>query len=242
MKKRTLPDALANECALLKTLYVAKRKELNLTQSDIADALGVSQAAVSHYLNGENPLNTRVAAIFAQKLSVPVQAFSPRLAKQIEQSAAAASLGAGHGGEANIHYVGQPRLSFSYPVLSWVAAGSWAEANEPYPPGFADRYELSDYEAKGTAFWLEVKGDSMTSLTGTSIPEGMLILVDTEEDARHGKLVVAKLTDSNEATFKKLVEDGGQRFLKPLNPAYPMMAINGNCKIIGVVVRALMKL
>lgn len=242
MKKRPLPDALANECAILKALYVMKRKELNLTQSDIADALGVSQAAVSHYLNGENPLNTRVAAIFSQMLGVPVQAFSPRLAKQIEQSAAAASLGAGLSNDANVHYAGQPKMSYSYPVISWVAAGSWAEATEPYPPGFSDRYELSDYEAKGAAFWLEVKGDSMTSLSGISIPEGMLILVDTDEDARHGRLVVAKLTDSNEATFKKLVEDGGQRFLKPLNPAYPMMAINGNCKIIGVVVRALMKL
>lgn len=242
MKKRPLPDVYLNECAILKALYVTKRKDLNLTQSDIAEALGISQAAVSHYLNGENPLNTRVAAIFAQKLAVPVQAFSPRLARQIEESAAAANLGAGLSNDANIQYVGQPKLSFSYPVLSWVAAGSWAEATEPYPPGFSDRYELSDYEAKGVAFWLEVKGDSMTALSGTSIPEGMLILVDTDEDARHGKLVVAKLTDSNEATFKKLVEDGGQRFLKPLNPAYPMMAINGNCKIIGVVVRALMKL
>ncbi|MCY1448586.1 LexA repressor [compost metagenome] len=69
-----------------------------------------------------------------------------------------------------------------------------------------------------------------------------MILVDTEADACSGKLVVAKLTDSNEATFKKLIEDAGRRFLKPLNPDYPMIQINGNCKIIGVVVRAMMKL
>ncbi|MBO0369259.1 LexA family transcriptional regulator [Pseudomonas putida] len=242
MKKRPLPNAYANECAVLKALYITKRKEAGLTQAEIADALGISQAAVSHYLNGENPLNTRVAAVFAQKLGVPVQAFSPRLAREIEQITEAANIGAGLSRDANVQYIGQPKISFSYPVLSWVAAGSWAVANEPYPPGFSDRYELSDYEAKGAAFWLEVKGDSMTSPVGLSIPEGMLILIDTEEDARHGKLVVAKLTDSNEATFKKLVEDSGQRFLKPLNPSYPMLAINGNCKIIGVVVRALMKL
>lgn len=82
----------------------------------------------------------------------------------------------------------------------------------------------------------------MTSPSGLSIPEGMLILVDTEADAQSGKLVVAKLTESNEATFKKLVEDSGQKFLKPLNPAYPMVAINGNCKIVGVVVRAMYRL
>ena len=69
-----------------------------------------------------------------------------------------------------------------------------------------------------------------------------MILVDTDADASSGKLVVAKLTDSNEATFKKLIEDAGRRFLKPLNPDYPMLQVNGNCKIIGVVVRAMLRL
>ena len=36
----------------------------------------------------------------------------------------------------------------------------------------------------------------------------------------------------------KLVIDAGQRFLKPLNPQYPIIPINGNCRIIGVVVDA----
>lgn len=142
----------------------------------------------------------------------------------------------------NVINARQPELSFRYPVISWVAAGAWAEAVEPFPPGFSDRYEMSEYDSKGQAFWLEVKGDSMTSPVGQSIAEGTLILVDTEADVQHGKLVIAKLADSNEATFKKLVEDGGRRFLKPLNPAYPTEMCAGDCRIIGVVVRALMKL
>lgn len=136
----------------------------------------------------------------------------------------------------------QPVESFRYPVISWVAAGAWAEAIEPFPPGFSDRYELSDYNSKGPAFWLEVKGDSMTSPVGTSITEGTLILVDTEADVQSGKLVVAKLADSDQATFKKLVDDGGRRYLKPLNPAYPTEMCAENCRIVGVVVRALQKL
>jgi SOS-response transcriptional repressor LexA len=136
----------------------------------------------------------------------------------------------------------QPNMMFRYPVISWVAAGAWAEAVEPYPPGFSDRYEMSEYDSKGPAFWLEVKGDSMTSPVGQSVPEGSLILVDTEADAYSGKLVIAKLSNSDKATFKKLVDDGGRRYLKPLNSAYPMEACEDDCRIIGVVVRALMKL
>lgn len=142
----------------------------------------------------------------------------------------------------NVSMIEQPNMMFRYPVISWVAAGAWSEAVEPFPPGFSDRYEMSEYDSKGPAFWLEVKGDSMTSINGQSVPEGTFILVDTEADVQSGKLVIAKLADSNEATFKKLVEDGGRRFLKPLNPAYPIEMCADGCKIVGVVVRALMKL
>ncbi|MFK3944152.1 LexA family protein [Pseudomonas monteilii] len=238
MKKRPITAEQAEECAKLKEAF-RSRKHLKITQDRIAHELDISQAAVSHYLNGYNPLNARVAATFSKLLGIPVADFSPRLAEEIESTAEAARIG--RAGNSRLPS-SQPAMSYRYPVISWVTAGDWAEAVEPFPPGFSDRYEVSDYAAKGAAFWLEVKGDSMTAPAGTSITEGMLILVDTEAEATSGRLVIAKLTDSNEATFKKLVEDAGSRFLKPLNPMYPMIQINGNCKIIGVVVRAMMML
>ncbi|SDR05127.1 phage repressor protein. Serine peptidase. MEROPS family S24 [Pseudomonas cannabina] len=138
----------------------------------------------------------------------------------------------------NVAMIAQQERMYRYPVLSWVAAGDWSEAIEP---GGSEEYELTDYKAKGPAFWLAVKGDSMTAPTAPSVPEGSLILVDTRADVRPGKLVIAKLAGSNEATFKKLVEDGGVRYLKPLNPAYPTVQCSDDCKIIGVVVRSLTK-
>ena len=124
--------------------------------------------------------------------------------------------------DSNVKSAAQPNIMFRYPVISWVAAGAWAEAVEAFPPGFSHRYEMSEYDSKGPAFWLEVKGDSMTSSVGQSVAEGSLILVDTEADVQSWKLVIAKLGNSNEATFEKLVDDGGRRFLKPLNSAYPI--------------------
>lgn len=49
-------------------------------------------------------------------------------------------------------------------------------------------------------------------------------------------LVVAKLENENEATFKQYMIDAGRSYLKALNPHHPPTIINGNCKIIGVVV------
>lgn len=82
----------------------------------------------------------------------------------------------------------------------------------------------------------------MTATNGTSFPENTLILVDTEMAYENGSYVVAKLTDVNETTFKKLVIDAGQKFLKLLNSSYPIIPINGNCQIIGVVIDAKIKI
>ncbi len=115
--------------------------------------------------------------------------------------------------QSNVEMAEQPTRMYRYPVVSEVAAGAWAEVVEPYPNGYSDRYEATDYKAKGPAFWLEVVGDSMTAPSGTSVPEGMLILV------------------------KKLIEDAGRLYLKPLNPDFKMMPCTDDCKIIGVAVR-----
>jgi len=49
--------------------------------------------------------------------------------------------------------------------------------------------------------------------------------------------MIAKLADDNEATFKKLIIDGSQKYLKEINPQWPMTPINGNCRIIDVAIK-----
>lgn len=128
-----------------------------------------------------------------------------------------------------------------YPVISWVHAGAWAEAVDLYQPGCADQWETTDSNVSDRSFWLKVVGDSMTALSGPSIPEGHLILVDPDATPINGSLVIAKLTDHQEVTFKKLVIDADHKYLKPLNPNYETTKINGNCQIVGVVKEAKIK-
>ena len=65
-KKRILTNEQLADAERLKAIYEAKKKELRISQQDIADALGISQGAVGHYMNGRNPLNVRVATQFSQ--------------------------------------------------------------------------------------------------------------------------------------------------------------------------------
>lgn len=122
------------------------------------------------------------------------------------------------------------------PVISWVQAGSFTESKQAEVLSDADRWIETSLRVGNNAFALEVKGDSMTNPNGLpTIPEGATVVVDPDIEPLHGKIVVARLDGTNEATIKKLVIDGPQKFLVPLNPRYPNISINGNCTIIGVV-------
>ena len=76
----------------------------------------------------------------------------------------------------------------------------------------------------------------MTGLSGNSFPEGFLILVAPDIEPHPGQYVVARMTDTNEATFKQLVRDAGELFLKPLNPSYPTKPMDDAWEIVGTVV------
>ncbi|EIU7558161.1 LexA family transcriptional regulator [Providencia rettgeri] len=232
--EKKLTTEQLEDCRRLKALYESKKKELGITQQSIADALDISQGGVGHYLNGRNPLNLQTASVFAKILGVPISAFSPSLAREATELSNAL--------DNNVSNPRPYRPSPKYPLLSWVQAGAWNEAHEAYTLDQIDEWYESETHVQGPAFWLRVEGDSMTSHVGPSVPQGALILVDTGKEAINGSLVIAKLLDSNEATFKKLVIDGGSCYLMGLNPTWPTMKVNGNCKIIGVAVQMMMKL
>lgn len=78
---------------------------------------------------------------------------------------------------ANVSYAGPYKPSRSYPVISNVQAGAWCEAVEAYSLKDIDMWLESDAHIQGDAFWLKIEGDSMTSPTGLSIPEGTYVLL-----------------------------------------------------------------
>ncbi|WP_299996910.1 S24 family peptidase [uncultured Cedecea sp.] len=192
----------------------------------IARALKLSSKGVSKWFNAESMPRQETMNELAKLLRVDVVWLQHGMATELKGD--------------NFSYAGPYTPGRKYPVLSSIQAGSWGEAVEAYTLQDVGEWLDSDAHVQGEAFWLQVDGDSMTAPTGTSVPQGSYVLFDTGKDAINGSLVIAKLTDSNEATFKKLVIDAGQKYLKGLNPAWPMVPINGNCRIIGVAVEARM--
>ena len=208
-----------------------RMRESGITQEELAERLGITKGAVSHWLNQRREPRLEEIAKLLSIIGMKGFVVHPD-----------GTISDGDPSESNVSFVAPYVKGKNYPVLSSVQAGSWAEAFEVYTLKDIDLWLESDAHIQGEAFWLEVEGDSMTAPVGLSVPEGTFVLFDTGREPVNGSLVIAKLSDSNEATFKKLIIDGGQKYLKGLNPAWPLIPVNGNCKTIGVAVETKLRL
>ena len=207
--------------------------ELKVTQEILAERIGMSQGGVGHWLNKRRQpriqeMNRVLQALGMDYLEVAMVIREPQVSQDEE-----------------ISLTQKYNPYFRYPVSDWRETGevrdgellSYGASSAVSKP----RFELSDYHAQGAAFWLVVVGDAMTAPTGVSIAADMLILVDPAIVPEPGKLVIAQWPGSAEAVFRKLIEEGGQRYLVPLNPTYPKALYTEECRIIGVVVQATAK-
>ena len=121
-----------------------------------------------------------------------------------------------------------PRMGGSVPLISDVQAGSFKEHVDNFHQGDGG-IELipTTVPVQRYTFELRVAGDSMEP----EFREGMILVIEPEIEPMPGDFVVAKNGDGT--TFKQLVKDGDDWYLKPLNPRYPIKPL-GESHIIGV--------
>lgn len=206
---------------------IAKQRidALGLSQDKLAEHIGVTKGAVSHWLNGRrNPSLKEIGAVF-QYLGITDVRFNPDGTFSV--------------GDATESKPVIPQ--YEYPMFTTVQAGQFAEVGT-YTERDAQAWVSTTKKASKDSFWLEVSGHSMTAPQGVkpSFPEGMLILVDPAEDVEPGDFCVASVFGDTEVTFKKFTWDDGQPWLEPLNPnpRYQSIPCNETCRVIGKVVKS----
>jgi SOS-response transcriptional repressor LexA len=118
------------------------------------------------------------------------------------------------------------------PIVSEVEAGRYTTIDN-FKLRRGQKMVPINVEIRRHTFALRVHGDSMISESHDSFPEGSVLIVEPDMEAISGDYVIAKNLEG-ETTFKQLVKDGGEYFLKPLNPRYPIRPL-GTAEIIGVV-------
>jgi len=190
------------------------REKAQISQRGLAKRSGLSQQLISKLENGLVESTTEVFRL-AEALGV-----DPRW------------LATGKGSQRSEGNVAEgPAIMAYVPLISWVAAGNWREVVDPYPPGGGESLVPVTCRVGKNAYALRVQGDSMEPV----FPNGSIVIVDPAGEPRHGSYVIVRLDDAEQATFKQLVIDGGIRYLKPLNPRYPVMEIRERATVCGVV-------
>lgn len=195
-----------------------RRRQLKLTQKDIAEYVGISASAVTQWESDATGLSSDSLLKLASLLECsPEWLLSGK-------------------GELEPSIKAMASKSKVVPVISWVQAGSWTEALNS--AGTRSEWVETTAKISDLAFALRVKGDSMTASGSLSIPEGAVVIVDPEygfiEDANE-KIVIAQTNGNHEATIKKFVIDGPNKYLMPLNPQFKPIEVDDTCKLIGVV-------
>lgn len=209
MNNQTLGDRIRN-----------RRKELKLTQKDLATALkGVSHVAISQWESNTTKPNAENILDLSTVLQCEI---SWLLRGNGESNVVPASIG-----------------MTKIPLISYIQAGQWTGIDDFRETCGDYEYILTDLDVSDDAFALEIKGDSMTP----DFLEGDVVIIDPNEPPHAGEFVAA-INGNYEATFKKYrplgeVDNLGREHFEliALNPDYPKLStLKQEIRIIGTMV------
>ena len=211
---------------------ISKRMaDLKISQADIKRATGAGKATISSWVKGD----TKPSGEYASKLAAYLRCNTDWLLTGVGSMNNAPS--------ERLTPLGTERVDVDHamngevPVISWVAAGNWAEVMPTTLDDVIDWIpkpaHLSDMAfglvVRGRSMWPEFKPDEIVYVEPNITPW----------DLKDGDLVIVQCNDDTEATFKQLVMGNGydDMYLKPLNPDWPdqKMQPMTECNLVGVV-------
>lgn len=193
------------------------RVKAGLTQQQLADKLGLTRPTITQWETGATTPHAKKLEELAKALGLPRLEIFGR-------------------SDVDRNVRDGPGVARYVPEISWVQAGAWTEVADVQ----VDLQEVPHWPCpvpcSERAFCLRVQGDSMAP----AFPRGVLIYVDPEVPPMSGRKVVAVCEETGAATFKQYFEDGGQKYLKAMNPNWPepYTPIGPSCRVVGTVIFA----
>lgn len=125
----------------------------------------------------------------------------------------------------------------SVPVISWIQAGSWTGVDSVPNDTHFTEWLPPNADCGKNGYGLIVVGNSMKP--DFKPDDRIYINPDIQAfDLKTDDLVIIACSGESEATFKKLIIEGGEKYLQPLNPNWPeqIIKLTEDCKLVGKVV------
>lgn len=210
------------------TRYVADkikqfRTKCNLTQEEVAEALGLTPQTVSRYENGERKTNQDILFQLCHLFHVSMNDFFPAID--------------------NASFKETETRTIKIPVLGFIKAGVPIEAQEE----IIDYIDIPVTWTKGSKefYALQISGDSMSPKYNDN---DVVIFEQTNDYTRANGKDCAVMVNCTECTFKKVFINDAGITLQPYNINYQALAFDKNqisklpVSIIGIAVEKRVKI
>ncbi|MDD5279530.1 XRE family transcriptional regulator [Acidithiobacillus sp.] len=216
-------------------------RELGKKQEWLADESGCAQNTISKLVTGKSEKSRFIPQI-AKALGVTsdwlADGIYPKLrvadASGDHRESAPVTDAAGDSlATLDINVVPASKPQCLVPIISWVAAGEFATSQDVKrlnSEDVTDWVRLDQNHHGQYVFGLIIHGDSMEP----DFKDGDRIVVDPDAYWESGDYVVIGNGQPNEeATFKQIVKDGPDWYLRPRNPQWPVRRLEVGCRVIG---------
>lgn len=212
-----------------------KRKDLGLTQAQLAEYFRISSVSVSEWERGQSKPDQDKLVPLARLLKTSVSYLLTG-----KESNEAVSTNYDSLLDEMLVIQKHERRKYPLPLISWVQAGNWGDSVGEFRKEDAEDWIPCPFNHGPNAFILRVVGLSMYNPGGDkSYAPGDFIAVDPEGEIQNKKMVVVRVDHEEKATFKQLLIDSeGTMMLQALNPAHipRTMSIPEGSRIVGTVI------
>lgn len=197
------------------------RKQRNLTQEELAEMVGYkSFTTIQKWETGDSEPNMGVLRQLADIFHLSI---SELVETDLESKATSRPL------PSNIILPSAHKL----PIMGTICAGDGVVCEDDYQGTF-----IVDIDVKAD-YCLKVHGDSMV---GANIYDGDIVFISKSYDFVQDQIYAIERLDYNEASLKRVTQDGDTLILNPCNPEYHAMVTDyEEVRIIGRCVGVLHK-
>lgn len=217
-----------------------QRIRIGLNQSELGRALGISPQAVQKWEDGKSsPRNNKLPEL-AAALSTSVRELirgttlegiaDSNVKNNVIEGKVAPLRSARRGAP--------PERNGLVPLISWEQAAEWGQKVNTENVD-AEDWLRCPFDHGQEAFVAEVTGESNYDPSGPkSYAPGELVYVDPSKPPANRSMVVVRVDREERATLKQLLMDeGGTRLLRSLNPNWPnrVAPMPENARVVGVV-------
>ena len=201
-----------------------KLNEKGLKPADLARAADVSGVAAGKWVHGESQPKAQKLKMIARFLGVSDDwLLTGKEASKLDNNVDLSQ---------KISIKGRP-----VPVISWVQAGAWTGVDSiPVGTQFEEWLPPNPDSGKN-GYGLIVVGSSMKPDFKPS--DRIYVNPDIQTfDLQTDDLVIVSCSGESEVTFKKLIVEGDNKYLQPLNPNWPdqIIKLTEDCRLDGKVV------